>query len=754
MNKMVQIKMIYNPFKLETIVEINGKKIPRDSEFNVDNKKLQEWIDDLPKKLIKECNSKEADIIFHGMQADYQDLLEVAERAHQQNVYLNCTCVSTEEIPERRSKLISVFQKIQQGPFDELKSEEVIRNFKDSMSKEFEVDLVATVSAGKSTLINAILHQKLLPASKRACTSTIVEIYDNDQETCQGSSFDKDDNLLENYPELNAERIKKLNQDDSISILRIETDVPCAKVNDTSLKLVDTPGPNNAYNKTHRVMTYRMLDDSNSSLVLFIFDASNLDTNDTRNELQAVAENMKKRGKLSRDRYLFVINKLDEYDLEEDSISDTINDIKKRLNDYRIDNPQIFLIAARSALKIHTQNTDTVLDDNDIKNLIEHSDLHLETYAPLPNSSKSKLIAHVDHQMTNCDQVLLHTGVPSLEEAIRLYVEKYAEVDKIRDSVENILPFFESYESESKLREQLAENDNKSKAILAQISVILEELHRGKRRSELESEINNISVNDEIEKTIKDTIKEFAVGKYSIISRSATGNNTEILLEQARKLLGDMKNATSHLIAKLEVDLEVKCNVIVRKTANTILEKYKTYLTDLGNTLNDNFEPGVSVRVKPFELMWDSIHRLAQNNSSIEGSTIQRKIKTGQRYKKNENKKWYKFWTWFDEDGWYEDIFKNESHVIINTMTQKYFAPIEQAFNIQLSFAKTQIVEKISNIKQEYIKNLLDLDNQLRQKLEKLKNDSNSIEQEREQIHEKLRWIEDIKMQINKITEV
>lgn len=37
-------------------------------------------------------------------------------------------------------------------------------------------DVVATMSAGKSTLINALLRQKLMPAKQEACTATITEI--------------------------------------------------------------------------------------------------------------------------------------------------------------------------------------------------------------------------------------------------------------------------------------------------------------------------------------------------------------------------------------------------------------------------------------------------------------------------------------------------------------------------------------------------------------------------------------------------
>ena len=44
-----------------------------------------------------------------------------------------------------------------------------------------EVFAIATMSAGKSTLINALLSKKLLPSSNEACTATITKIINKNQ---------------------------------------------------------------------------------------------------------------------------------------------------------------------------------------------------------------------------------------------------------------------------------------------------------------------------------------------------------------------------------------------------------------------------------------------------------------------------------------------------------------------------------------------------------------------------------------------
>jgi predicted GTPase len=68
---------------------------------------------------------------------------------------------------------------MREGPFEELKSEEVERNFNKAINSECEIAVIATMSSGKSTLINSILSQELMPSKNTACTAKITRIKDN-----------------------------------------------------------------------------------------------------------------------------------------------------------------------------------------------------------------------------------------------------------------------------------------------------------------------------------------------------------------------------------------------------------------------------------------------------------------------------------------------------------------------------------------------------------------------------------------------
>ena len=75
---MREIFIRYNPYKVETEVKIDGKKVKANSALNVDDKRLQEWIEDLPKILVDECNTKSFKIVFHGTILDYEDLISLS----------------------------------------------------------------------------------------------------------------------------------------------------------------------------------------------------------------------------------------------------------------------------------------------------------------------------------------------------------------------------------------------------------------------------------------------------------------------------------------------------------------------------------------------------------------------------------------------------------------------------------------------------------------------------------------------------
>ena len=63
---MAQIYMKYNPYRMETQIDVNGKRIENDSTLFkvVKGKRLQEWIGNFPKMLVEELNTLDFDVSF------------------------------------------------------------------------------------------------------------------------------------------------------------------------------------------------------------------------------------------------------------------------------------------------------------------------------------------------------------------------------------------------------------------------------------------------------------------------------------------------------------------------------------------------------------------------------------------------------------------------------------------------------------------------------------------------------------------
>lgn len=84
------------------------------------------------------------------------------------------------DVDKAEEAIVKIYTDIQKGPIQDLKTSAIKDAFIKARSSEFEVNVVATMSSGKSTLINALLGRKLMPAKNEATTATIVKIKDVD----------------------------------------------------------------------------------------------------------------------------------------------------------------------------------------------------------------------------------------------------------------------------------------------------------------------------------------------------------------------------------------------------------------------------------------------------------------------------------------------------------------------------------------------------------------------------------------------
>lgn len=757
---MREISIKYNPYKVETVILIEGNPVKKNSELNMEDKRFQEWVEDLPKLLVDECNTKEFQVTFNGTMLDYEDLMSVAKEAKKQEIIIECIHIPAKEVKDKEEAIKDIFEDIQNGPFDELKQPDVLDSFKKASNSEFEVNVVATMSAGKSTLINALLCKKLMPAKQEACTATISRIKDNNDDNFRGTARDKDNNRVEFHPELTYEAMTSMNNNPEVSTISIEGNIPFVSSDEMSLVMIDTPGPNNSRDMNHKVVTRRMLDESSKMVVLYILNATQLAVNDDYELLKYVSESMKVGGKQSKDRYIFVVNKLDEYKKDEDSVISSIEKVRKYLEDRGIVSPNIFPAAAlpalgiREYLKCGNDLDEDTIDEVElkVKRLNRNEDLHLEKYAPLTPSIRgiiSSELAVAQDEKNIYLEALVHTGIRSIESTINMYVEKYAKTAKIKNIVDTFDKKLESAKSFENTKKEIAQNQDKQKEIQAQIDSITTKLKSGEEAKTFKSRVEAINYDKEIKTDTNAVIKEAEV-EITKVMKSANGKMTK---QDAIYRCKEFET----FCRKLQVDVKVKLEKIitnnVQQNAEALLEEYISKIASLVEDISIQ-----SIELNPLDLLKGKLQDVKNIDKIIESATSTERVKTGEREVENsERSGFFGFFKFWKPKYVTESVYGDVEYVDGTSVAQKFFAPIQEHLYDNSDDAVKYAKEQTRAVKKYFTNQFNELDKILSEKLQELKNCASSeenIKKTIKQSQERLAWLDDIQKRVKDILDI
>ena len=746
-----------NPYRLETSITIDGVAPKQNSRLNFGERRLQEWIEELPEILFEECCSRDFRITFHGTILDYEDVEAMAKEAKKSGLNIELKHIPAKEVGDKERAIDEIFDEIQAGPFEELKQPNLIRAFNLAKGKEFEVNVVATMSAGKSTLINALLGQKLMPAKQEACTATITKIKDNDSDHFMAKVYDANDNLIKVQPELSLETMNDLNSNPQVSRIEVEGNIPFVTADDVALVLVDTPGPNNSRDPEHRAATVRMLKESSKAVVLYILNATQLAVNDDYSLLNYVAESMRVGGKQSRDRFIFVVNKLDEFKKKEDNIEAALKKVRDYLHDNGIENPNIYPASALTALNIRTILAESDDDDDDdvyeakgkVKKFNKNEEMYFEKMAPLTPSIRGEIESQLIKMRNSGDikgEALIHCGIVPIEKAIRTYVQKYAKTAKIKNIVDTFSKCLESARSFETMKQEIAENQEKQKEILANIDVIKKKLASGENAKSFKMEIEKINYDKKIGELARKIVK---AGQAKITEHFAF-SDVKISIQEAEELCQQFANFAKNLQAEIQVQLEDLIENNVQKSASDLLEKYKKKISALVEDVNIG-----SMAIDPFELMAGEIS--VDTSSLISHLTETERVKVDEVWVENTNKKWYKPWTWFQEKGHWKDIYGDQEYVDATKLMHRFFTPVEERMYENRDEAVAYAKAQTEKVKRSFSRKFDELDEVLKGKLQELENcarDNTNMERQIQESQRKLSWLDNIQSQIKEILDI
>lgn len=764
---MKKVAIKYNPYLVTTQITVDGQTPKANSSLNVDKTRLQEWVEKLPQILMDEYRDTNFDITFKGTKEDYQDIISAVE-AYGNKINAKCTLDKTADIADAEATIDCIFEEIKNGPIPELKDKAITDAFEKAKNSQFEINVVATMSSGKSTLINALLGQQLMPAANEATTATIVKIVDTDQKNFSAVAYDKTGNRVAKIDNVTLADMKKLNDDEKVSEVTIFGRIPFVESTGMKLVLVDTPGPNNSRDKRHEEMTYKMIANSDKSLVLYVMNGQQLGINDEKIFLDYICQNMKEGGKQSRDRFLFALNKMDsfrpsvKYD-GEGCIAKALDAAKKGLEDRGIYNPNLFPVASLPALQIRTKDEDEDEDAAELdgfrKRVAKYEEMSFENYydyTHLPQTARQCIENWIATQKGD-ELVEIHTGIPSVELAISQYVNKYARTTKICDLVQSFKDKLEELAAVANLQDAIAKDKNKKAELEKQIKNIKANIQSAKDAQTLSKDIDKIDLTSKAQTEVRSYFDDVRRD----ISRMMSGRSNKVEKVVAKQQCAELEKKVKAISVQIKVQINIILEKSYKETINKVVGQYKKHLAALNMSVNAG-----ALSLNPLNFVSASLSNLSQileNNTETADESYYVKEEYQKRVEGGFFRKTVSFLTFgLVDDHTYETAYRDKriakyvDYIDMEEVAADYLVPMQQNLQKAQQGVIKYVNDEAVRLKEHLKAELVNIDKLLNEKLSALsmtEADSKAKAEEIAQKEKNLKWLMDIQQQVKNIIE-
>lgn len=681
------IVITHNPFTVDTTFLINGQPPAEGCKLSsYKESRLQMWVEKLFDELSQLFNGDNRyAITFKGVESDYLDVVEAADLARGKGMQITLVWEDTEPTESRLQKIRQLMDEAREHPeFAHFinNNEDVSKSFEEAFNRDFDVYVVATMSSGKSTLINAMLGRDLLPAANEATTATIARITDN---TSMGSTFSarrltEKEHVVDTDENVTLDTLKVWNAQPDTFRIDLEGNIQAFQARDSvRLVLTDTPGPNNSQDAEHQRTTMSFIQDSKRNpLILYVLNAGQLATNDDKNLLGLVAESMRKGGKQSKDRFIFVINKVDDYDPEKEDLPGMLNRVSQYLSSNGIQNPIVYPISAELARLIRKpQDTHTAKERSRYKGMAdfftEEASMNLLQYMPITSRVKQAL------DTKQLSPLLQSSGLPAVETMIDEYIDKYNFPHRLKRAYDAMTKAIEVGLNEAELIEQLEVDERALRHTNEEIEALSQRQKKGfdtaayKDKVTREGKALPAATEDELrglERSIDEFLKKLAVpfgsGSTSVsVANAKIEELDELLKFQHKKLINAYEAVFVSSQEAIREDLQ---------------QEYKRYIVDLfkgTEHLNLPILEGIKKTVG------DISFNLGVKNNEIKS----RKVVVGS-YEVSDSS-WYNPFSWGSTRTVKQ--YRTEEFVNLNDLWQERATLIEAELSRLITSARNQI---------------------------------------------------------------
>ena len=609
---MKKIDIVYNSFVPVTDIKIDGKVLAvctKEQLLLEKNRHVPvfDWLDEFVDVLVKRYRTQ-VSVSFVGTQDDcdtFRSVLEViAGKMPSGSVSVGDVKAS---LPDPLNALDAIYKKGESGPFPEIfTDEDTVNAYKRATSRLFEVSVIAAMSSGKSTLMNALLGRNLMPSAADACTATIVRITDED--SMAGQPFmavrkNADGTPIDANPvEVVNEKLIEWNKDKNIPLIDIRGDVPTiAETPSAQYVFQDTPGPNNATNASHGEMTRHVIAKP-LSMILYVMTPDTFQGTDNDGIFRKVCEAVKKSDENARNRFIFVLNKMDAVRIKEQPIDDVYGKACAYLESKGVHNPLVIPVCARAACLMRFHRYDETFFDGNEDDLEEYeSSVRRFTRPPwnmydlckgaLSASVRSSYEKRLEAAKGSPEELaLLRTGIPLLEAILQEYLYRYALPTKVGDALKTFQRVFSKADKAEEVRKILSMKSGELKKFAEELDASRkskDDLSRGesivRRIGESRFVLSAASKNQletlskKYEEQLADIVKELGTGSEEEYSAKVKCEKAKTKLDV---IIDDVKEQLEEVL-KQEQD----------NTIGELVEQYNKALKDYLGRIDPSLRP-------------------------------------------------------------------------------------------------------------------------------------------------------------------
>lgn len=225
-------------------------------------------------------------------------------------------------------------------------SESQIRSIVD---EKYEVMVLGTMSSGKTSFINALIGQELLPVANEATTACIISVeHKYGAKVFSGACYSISNHELASSAAVTPSIVRDWNANREVRHIRLVGSLKTQLSLKSRFVLHDTPGPNNSQDDRHSLILLEALRTVSYRALCYVLNASQLGINDDRMLLDKLCKELT--GKTDVSVY-FILNKVDLLDPEKgEDIGTCVESVRRYLVDVGFEHPIIIPSMSNIAL--------------------------------------------------------------------------------------------------------------------------------------------------------------------------------------------------------------------------------------------------------------------------------------------------------------------------------------------------------------------------------------------------------------------